>query len=248
MLSRKRSVKQAAARTTQPAAVAQVQNASYPQATAQLQDNRSSTLQRVQQLRELNVKEPHQQLSQLKQPNAVLQAVLFEGAPGDWEGWNAMLAHLEELHEEHVLPGKDAIDEFVAAAEIDWYGTEEHSAAVEQFNAKITLKSKMKSALEELKVPPTDSADLDWDEIVGYLAAEIHAKGFITVESEHRHLPGGHGLGYYWAASDGTTGTVPDNAHGRGEGALNGARGSVRTVIIAHNAAVDAAKAAVDNL
>merc|ERR1712150_82542 len=68
--------------------------------------------------------------------------------------------------------------------------------------------------------------------------------GFIgfTKSPPRTPLSGGHGNGVNWRAtgpgSKTVTGSVPDNTHGANDGALNGARGEVKKVILNHNEAI----------
>ncbi|WP_229261405.1 hypothetical protein [Duganella margarita] len=183
------------------------------------------------------------------QERHVAQRMLF--APpntGDVVQWNAILQHVQNLHALHVLPNMAAINNYIPQAEAEWEGDDEHTAPINQFNAVVTLKYRIKEGLTALRRNPLDAHNLNWGNIIGYLTG-VNTAGFITVVTQiNVALPGGHGNGDLWTASDGTTGTVPYAAHGRGPGALNGARGAVHTVILAHNVAVEAAKTAVDNL
>ncbi|WP_299008989.1 hypothetical protein [uncultured Shewanella sp.] len=58
----------------------------------------------------------------------------------------------------------------------------------------------------------------------------------------------GHGNGWFWSVIGVTTGSIPDATYGLSGGALNGAIGAVRTVLIAHNDAIDAEKKWVNGL
>jgi hypothetical protein len=183
------------------------------------------------------------------QERQVAQRMLF--APpntGDVVQWNAILQHVQNLHALHVLPNIAAINNYIAQAEGEWEGDDEHTAPINQFNAVVTLKYRIKDGLAALLMNPMNANNLNWGNIIGFLGG-VNTAGFITVVRQiNVALPGGHGNGDLWTASDGTTGTVPYAHHGRGAAALNGARGAVHTVILAHNAAVEAAKTAVDNL
>lgn len=180
---------------------------------------------------------------------SVTQRLLF--APpntGDVVRWNAMLQHVQNLHARHVLPNIAVIDNYILQAEGEWEGDGDHAAPTNQFNAVVTLKYRIKEELTALRMDPTAASNLNWGNIVGFLAG-VNTGGFITIVRQiNVALSGGHGNGDSWTASNGTTGTVPYATHGLGGGALNGARGAVRTVILAHNAAVEAAKTHVDNL
>jgi hypothetical protein len=183
------------------------------------------------------------------QERQVAQRMLF--APpntGDVVQWNAILQHVQNLHALHVLPNIAAINNYIVQAEGEWEGDDEHTAPINQFNAVVTLKYRIKDGLTALLMNPMNANNLNWGNIIGFLGG-VNTAGFITVVRQiNVALPGGHGNGDLWTASDGTTGTVPYAHHGRGAAALNGARGAVHTVILAHNAAVEAAKTAVDNL
>ncbi|WP_298769908.1 hypothetical protein [uncultured Shewanella sp.] len=172
----------------------------------------------------------------------IVQGRFYAPLPEQGTEWNTLLDNINTLHNAHALPNKADIDHFIGDSEAIWHGDEEHSGSVNRFNAFVTLKGKVKAGLEQLKLDPNDSSTLNWGDIIHYLTNQINAKGFITVNSNQGALGGGHGNGWFWNAIGVTTGSIPDSTHGQSAGALNGARGSVRTVIIAHNDAINAEK------
>jgi hypothetical protein len=218
--------------------------------SAMVQDStRMTQLKTVQEMADRSSAVKGSRIQQRSISQSIIQGRFYgQNLDQAQQDWNALLGHLDNLHNTHTLPNKADIDNFITDSEVSWYGDGEHEASIVQFNAVVTLKGKIKTGLEQLKLPIGDSAGLGWNDIVNYLTNDISAKGFITVQSHQGRLGGGHGNGTFWTASDGTTGTVPANIHGANDGALGGARGAVRTVIVAHNAAVNAAKTAVDNL
>lgn len=175
--------------------------------------------------------------------STTIQGRFYPPIPEQGIEWNAVLDKIDTLHGNTPLPNKADIDNFILQSEDNWYGDGDHADNVARFNAFITLKGKVKTGLEQLKLDPNDSAALNWGDIVGYLTNDVGGKRFIVVNASHGHLGGGHGNGWFWNAVGVTTGTVPDATHGLGDGALNGARGSVRTVINAHNTLIDIEKA-----
>lgn len=160
------------------------------------------------------------------------------------EKWNGILEKYTELKAAHPQLEHTVIDDFISEAEADWYGSEEHSASVNQFNAFITLKGIIKTSLQGLKIEEGNANHLSWDDIIPQLR-EIQAKGFIEVTCRNR-LSGGHGAGIEWRVNDDLSGSVPDSTHGRNDSALRGARGAVRSVISFHNSQIDAEIGKVD--
>ena len=158
--------------------------------------------------------------------------------------WNAICAELTDWRGAR----QETLENWITAAELAW------NAQQRQPNWKASkiasLKNVIYSAVNADKRLIADSGNLGWDDITNYLAG-LQALGLVTVATEHRALGGNHGNGTYWAATetvsgdDIETGTVPDAVHGLGAGALNGARGAVRTVIVAHNGLLDAIAQAV---
>ena len=170
---------------------------------------------------------------------STLQGRFFNPIPDQGAAWNTLLDNMDIIHGNTPLPNKADIDTYIQQSEIAWYGDDDHNESVVRFNAFVTLKGKVKAGLEQLKLSPNDSAGLNWGDIVDYLINDVGGKGFLVVNTNHGALGGGHGRGWFWNAVGVTTGTVPDAAHGLNDAALGGARGSVRTVIIAHNALIE---------
>lgn len=176
-----------------------------------------------------------------KQPpvQQIIQARFYDPLPDGGERWNILLDEIETLHGSKPLPNKDDIDEFITTAEGEWHGTDDHSASTIQFNAFITLKSKVKTGLRAGKIDTNDARNVGWDAILPIIR-RIKAAGYCAVNiSENVPYDGSNGV--TWRVDDGQgndqRGGWKYNAMNQGN--LRGALGQVRTAIGYHNDAID---------
>lgn len=89
------------------------------------------------------------------------------------EKWNEILENYFKLKSSHSQLNCEAIDGFIPSAENDWYGSTDHAASVNQFNAIITIKAMIRIALQELKMNEDDAEQLGWDEICACLQQNV---------------------------------------------------------------------------
>jgi hypothetical protein len=160
--------------------------------------------------------------------------------------WNAYIVLFETQNGLRALPNAVAIQAHIDASEGDWAGW--------NFNERVTaytrLKYLIRDGIETFRIANAHVAiqALGWDDLVGHLQGIAGNGAFVAVAVQNNvALGGGHGNGTRWHATIArndaaiVNGSIPNGAHGRNAGALNGARGNVRTVSDSHNAEVDVA-------
>ena len=136
----------------------------------------------------------------------------------------------------------------------DWAEGGDHTLDVHLFNFWVTGRAKLveaaMNAFDAKRVDAPNRDSMDWDDHVTELGnLDNH---FVAVAiTPNTALGGGHGTGTYWKAtgvSSGTeySGTVPDNEHGRSDGALNGANATVVNVFTLHDEEIDSALESID--
>jgi len=134
---------------------------------------------------------------------------------------------------------------------------DEHSDSVFYYNAQVQIwseafgqvKGQIIQGLTAKKIDRTTVNNFAWDDIIPFfndtLAPASH--GFLDIRTA-RDVPlsGGHGRGDTWEVRNSGAGgealyfgSVPNNAHGRNDRALNGTRGALRTVIDYFNEKID---------
>ena len=143
----------------------------------------------------------------------------------------------------------ETLDNWITAGELAW------NAQPRQVSWKTrkvrSLQNVIYSAANADQRPIADSAGLAWGDITAYLQGLMALNLVNVVITPNTPLGGGHGNGTYWRATNASTGvqiqtgSIPNNTHGLGHGALNGARGAVRDVIVEHNAIIAALKVTV---
>lgn len=93
-----------------------------------------------------------------------------------------------------------------------------------------------------------DTAGMDWDDIIPYFQNLIpQTRGLLDIQIQQNvALTGGHGRGDTWAirraGQNGAAvlfGAVPDNTHGRNDGALKGSLGVLHQVVALYNQEVN---------
>lgn len=162
------------------------------------------------------------------------------------KSWNAYIALFETQNGLRALPNAAAIQLYIQNSEADW--------ADWDFNQRVTaytnLKYMIRDGIETFRIANAHLAiqALGWDDLVGHLQGIAGNGAFVAVAVQNNvALGGGHGNGTLWAATIArngaaiVNGSIPNGAHGRNAGALNGARGDVRTVSDTHNDEVDVA-------
>ncbi|MDW3195585.1 MAG: hypothetical protein R8G66_24630 [Cytophagales bacterium] len=155
------------------------------------------------------------------------------------KNWNKMIDFYEGLPEG--LNNNNNIQSY-----IDDHEGEMHEDWNTQIGALYGLKSIIKEEISDLKEERTEADNLGWNQIWNFLNGTLAGHGLVTA-TQIAGLGGQHGNnGFRWQIHNARTndliqdGSVPGNGHhGRNDGALNGARGNVRTAIDGHNTEID---------